>query len=634
MMQTFTKRFLKFRKPTSNVARGFSSVHKFGMAKTSKLLRSSRRIIPALAFSAGALYMIHTSDYFQKFGCTTKIVEAEEEFQNIEITGHENLNNGEMFALKVGNEDGDKILIAKYEGKIYALSNFCSHFGVPLAGSVLFDDKVICPAHNAAFSIISGIPEYAPAMNGLPTYEVYEENGKLYVKLPSNYKDSQIVPMATRDETNKARIVIVGGGAAGLSAAETLRQSDYTGEIIILSDEDKLAYDRTLLSKTVVGGDANKFILRQQDFFDKYGIDFRTNSKVKGVDVKENKVTLADDTTVPFDKLLLATGGHPKRPILPGIDLEGVFTLRNAKDHANIQEGVSKTKKIVVAGASFIGFEAAAGIVSATEGNTEVHIVDFFGTTFERALGKEVGGVLQKLGEDNGLKFHLSTGIKKINGENGKVSSVELADGTTIETDLVLLGTGVQPSTQYVQEGIELDSDGSIKVNPFLQTSAPNIYAAGDIASYPYHLTGSRARVEHWNHALQQGEVAAYNILGKDIPYDSVPFFWTRNFMKGLQYVGYTRDYEEVHIDGSLEEQKFVAYYIKGDRIQAAAAFNRGTDIHVIKEAMRLGLLPKASEIKDGSVTVEDLKARIIAKPGASACRRKACCQKKSKNKV
>ena len=631
-MQAFSKRFLRVRKSgiSQNVSkRAFSFSAKYAGARTGGFMRSARTILPALGFSAGALYMMNSYKFSTRFGLSNQTASAEEEFTNVEITGHEGLADGEMFALKVGDKDGDKILIAKYKGKIYACGNFCTHFGVPLAGSVLFDDKVICPAHNAAFSIIDGFPEYAPALNGLPTFEVFEEDGKYFVKLPSNFKDSQTVEMATRDEANKSRVVIVGGGAAGLSAAETLRQADFTGEIIILSDEDKISYDRTLLSKTIAKGDANKFTLRKQEFLDKYGIDFRTNSKVKKVDVKGNQVTLSDDSSVPYDKLLLATGGHPKRPILPGIDLQGVYTLRNAKDHATIQEKLGGTKKVVIAGASFIGFEAAASIAATFKGEVEVHVIDMTETAFERSLGKEVGGVLQKLGEDNGLKFHLSSGVKKIHGEDGKATSVELTDGTTIDAEVVLLGTGIQPSSQYIQEGIDLEADGSIKVNPFLQTSAPNVYAAGDIASYPYHLTGGRARVEHWNHATQQGEVAAFNILDKDVPYDSIPFFWTRNFMKSLQYAGYTRDYEEVHIDGSLEEQKFVAYYIKGDKVQAAAAFNRGTDIHVIKEAMRLGLMPKASELKDGSVTVPDIKARIIAKPGASVCRRKTCCQKK-----
>lgn len=398
-----------------------------------------------------------------------------------------------------------------------------------------------------------------------------------------------------------------------------------------MSADDKLAYDRTLLSKALAKGNADKWILRGQDFLDKYGIDFRTNSFVKKVDAKNNQVVLADDTTIPFDKLLLATGGTPRKPGIPGVDLGGVHTLRFAKDQETIKGEIGNAKKVAVIGASFIGYECAANIVSTFKGDVEVNVIDMAKTPFERTLGKEVGGVLQKMAEDEGVKFTLGNGIKKIVGDDGKVTGVELADGTKIDADIVILGTGIQPSTNFVDDGIELEQDGSIKVDPYLRTASENIYAAGDIASFPYWVTGERARVEHWNHASQQGEVAAFNMLDKQVPYDYIPFFWTRNYMKTLQYAGYCRDYDEVHVDGDLDEAKFVAYYIKNDRILAAAGLNRGTDIHVIKEAMRLGILPSASDIKDGSVTVDKLKEKIKSRKGASSCTRKMCCQKQPK---
>lgn len=331
------------------------------------------------------------------------------------------MKDGEMFALKVGEKDSDKVLVAKYQGKIYSLGNFCTHFGVPLAHSVLFDDKVICPAHNAAFSIIDGYPEYAPAKNGLPTFEVVEKDGKHFVNLPSNWKDSRVIYMAKRDEKNESKFVIVGGGAAGLAAAETLRQSDYTGEIIILSAEDKLAYDRTLLSKALAKGDANKFILRGQDFCDNYDIDFRTNSLVKKVNTEANEVVLSDNSTIGYDKLLIATGGSARKPIVPGIDLKNVFTLRSAKDQENIKAQVGEGKKVVVVGASFIGYECAANLVSTFKDKIEVNVVEFFSTPFERTLGKEVGGALQTLAEENGVKFTLNQGMKKLVGKDGQV---------------------------------------------------------------------------------------------------------------------------------------------------------------------------------------------------------------------
>ena len=172
---------------------------------------------------------------------------------------------------------------------------------------------------------LTGIQSMRLQNNGLPSFEVVEQDGKYFVKLPSNWKDSRVIYMAKRDTGNKSKYVIVGGGAAGLSAAETLRQSDFTGEIIILSNEGLLAYDRTLLSKALANCTASDFILRGQDFCDTYGIDFRTNSNVKTVNTYENKVVLADGSEISYDKLLLATGGTPRKPIVPGIDLGNVF---------------------------------------------------------------------------------------------------------------------------------------------------------------------------------------------------------------------------------------------------------------------------------------------------------------------
>lgn len=634
-MQTFSKRLLKFKR-----APVLSRYSKATFMSSFKHARVGRRVLPAMGMSAAAMYFMNSSRFTPKLGSafsfSTRFASAEEDHKIVEIEGVDDLAEGEMMPLQVGPDDGDKILIARYEDKIYALSNFCSHFGVPLAGSVLFDDKVICPAHNAAFSIVDGFPEQSPAKDGLQTYEVFEEDGKKFVKVPSNFKDNRVVDMATRDPSNKTKFVIVGGGAAGLAAAETLRQSDFTGEIIVLSSEDKVAYDRTLLSKALAKGNSDKWLLRDPQFLDKFGIDFRTNSRVKKVDVKNNEVTLSDDTTVPYDKLLLATGGYPKRPILPGIDLDGVFTLRSAADQKQIKSRLDGAKKVVIVGASFIGYECAANLASTYKGDVSVSVVDMASTPFERVLGKEVGGVLQKLAEENGVKFSLSNGIKKIVGEDGHAKGVELSDGTVLDADFVIMGTGIQPATQFVQDGIELEKDGSLRVDPYLKTSADNVYAAGDIATFPYWVTGDKVRVEHWNHASQQGEVAAFNMLDKHIPFDIIPFFWTRNFNKTLQYTGYHREFDEVFVDGSLEDHKFVAYYIKDDKVQAATALGAGAAIHILKEAMRLGMLPSASEIKEESkqeafASINKLKEKIKSRKGASTCRKKSCCQKKAK---
>jgi nitrite reductase/ring-hydroxylating ferredoxin subunit len=362
-MQFVSKRFLKFKKAPASLR---SSVA-FPAVKRS-YMNTMKRFLPAMGLAATTFYFMNSPDYSPSVRFYSRFACAEEEHKLVEIEGGESLPEGEMMALKVGPEDSDKVLIAKYQGELYALSNYCSHLGVPLAHSVLFDDKVICPAHNAAFSILDGYPETAPAKNGLQKFEIIEKQGKKYVKVPSNFKDTQVVHMATRDPKNKTKFIIVGGGPAGLSAAETLRQSDFTGEIIILSNEDKVAYDRTLLSKVLAKGDPDKWIIRKQDFLDTYGIEFRTNTPVTGIDTKKKEVVLNDNTTLSYDKLLIATGGTPRVLNIPGIDLKGVHTLRTAADQSKIKAEVNDAKKVVIIGAGFIGYECAANLVSTFKG--------------------------------------------------------------------------------------------------------------------------------------------------------------------------------------------------------------------------------------------------------------------------
>ena len=619
-MQAFAKRFMKFKKLPATI----SALRPSGPA----YMKVIKKGVPLASVTMASLYMLNASKSCSSFAFSTRFAAAESNTTKVELTGMDDLEEGCMANLKVGEEDGDKILIAKYDGKLYALSNFCSHLGVPLAGGVLFDDKLICPAHNAAFSILDGTPEEAPAMNGLQKFEIVEEDGKKFVVIPSDYKGTKPAPMATRDESNDSKFVIVGGGAAGLAAAETLRQSDYTGQIIILSKDDKIAYDRTLLSKALAKGDANKFILRQQDFLDKYGIEFKTNSTVKSINTESGEVVLSDDTTVPYHKLLIATGAQPRKLPIPGIDLEGVFTLRSATDQENIKNAVGEDKTVVIIGASFIGYECAANLVSNFKDKVNVHVVDMAQVPMQHVVGNDVGKMFQSLAEENGVKFRMSSGMKKFVGKDGKVTGVQLEDGSTLDADVVIVGVGVQPATQFVGDNIDLSNDGSVNVDPFMKTSADNIYAAGDIANYPYWVTGERARVEHWSHAQRQGEIAAYNMLDKDIPYENIPFFWTRNYNLTLQYTGYVRDYDEIHIDGDIAEKKFIAYYIKDKHVRAAAALNKGPAIHIIKEALRLGIMPEAAKFKDGSETIDTLKQKIKEK-ASSKCTKKQCCSKK-----
>lgn len=231
---------------------------------------------------------------------------------DVEITGADALEDGTMMDLKVGPGKQDKVLITRYQGKLYAIGAYCSHFGAPLVTGALFDDKVLCPWHAAGFSVTTGQLELAPGRDGVPAYAVIEKDGKSFVRVPKKMKKRQVAPMVKRDPTNNTRMVIVGGGASGTTAAETLRQSNFTGEITVISEESLLPYDRTLLSKAAAVGDPNKWLLRDQEFFNEYGIDFKLDSKVQSIDREDKSIALQDGARVKYDKLLIATGGAPR----------------------------------------------------------------------------------------------------------------------------------------------------------------------------------------------------------------------------------------------------------------------------------------------------------------------------------
>ena len=265
------------------------------------------------------------SDLSQAEGNNSNTIEVE-----IDFAGE--LKDGDMKELKVGPKDDDKVLISRYQGKLHAVGNYCSHFGAPMSTGLMFDDKVLCPWHAAAFNVVTGAVENAPGLDGLPKFDVTEKDGKSFVTVPVPLPRKATQALAKRDPNDKRRYVIVGGGPAGLNCAEALRQSNFTGEIVVISAEDMVAYDRTLLTKVLPAGDASKFKLRSDEFLKNADIDFKLSTKVESVDTKAKSLTLSDGTVLSYDKLCIATGASPIKPRVPGIDYKNVFVLRSHND--------------------------------------------------------------------------------------------------------------------------------------------------------------------------------------------------------------------------------------------------------------------------------------------------------------
>ena len=524
--------------------------------------------------------------------------------KEITVAGAGELKDGEMKQVAAG---GTNILLARVSGKYHAVGATCTHYGAPLAEGALSGERIICPWHHACFNVTTGDLEEPPALDALPRYEVRVENENVIVRLPEDAPDRRTPPMTKTDTAADARLfVILGGGAAGYAAAQTLREDGFKGRVVMVTRENRLPYDRPNLSKDYLSGHAEPewMPLRPDEFFSANGIEVQRDKEVVRVDAKAKTISFKGGEQLAYDALLVATGGAPRTLQIAGSDLKNVLALRSFADSDVIIAAADRAQRAVVIGASFIGMEAAASLKIR---GLEVTVVAPDKTPFEKTLGGEIGALFQKIHEDNGVQFRLGAKVARITG-NGKVEAVELEAGERpeeIDADLVVAGVGVKPAMDFLV-GVNLHKDGGVVVDEHLRAAA-DLYAAGDIAWFPSALTGERQRIEHWRTALQQGRIAARNMAGKNIAYSSVPFFWTRQFDSGLVYVGHATSWDEIIFQGDVSARDFLAFYVKDGRVLAVAGMNHEREMAAIEELMRLESLPHPDQLRSGSVNFLEL---------------------------
>jgi NADPH-dependent 2,4-dienoyl-CoA reductase/sulfur reductase-like enzyme len=366
----------------------------------------------------------------------------------------------------------------------------------------------------------------------------------------------------------------------------------------MITREDRLPYDRPNLSKDYLHGHAEPewMPLRPDEFFSEHEIEVWRGKEVARVDAKTKTVSFKDGAQLVYDALLAATGGEPRTLPVPGSELKNVLTLRSFADADAIIAAAGNAKRAVVIGASFIGMEAAFSL--RTRG-LEVTVVAPDRTPFERTLGAEIGALFQKIHESNGVQFRLGAKVKRIVGDH-QVEAVALAGGEKIEADMVLVGVGVRPATDFLA-GVTLGEDGGVMVDSHLR-AADSLYAAGDIARFTDARTKESSRIEHWRTALQQGRTAARNMAGRVTDYDTAPFFWTTQFGATLTYVGHATQWDEIIFDGEVDGQHFLAFYVKGDQVLAVAGMDRDREMAIIEDLMRHDNLPTPSRLRSGRV--------------------------------
>ena len=506
------------------------------------------------------------------------------------VAGTVDLQDGEMMAVLVG---GKKVLLARVDGDFYATAARCPHWGGPLPEGTLHAPRLLCPLHKATFDVRSGDLLEPPALDGIAAFRVRVDGGDVFVDRSEEPPRGRTMPMYTCDLEKDPRVVaIIGAGGAAAAAAEALLQQCFIGRIVMIGPEEHWPYDRPNLSKDFLAGEleAKWLPLRSPEFYEEHGIE-RLVGRVTDLDVATRTITLEDGSSMTPTAVLVASGARPRRLSVPGADLPGVFTLRSQEDAEALVAAAGGAKRAVVVGASFIGMEAAASLVHR---GLDVTVVGPESTPFERILGADVGRVVQKCHTEHGTRFALGRGVSRITGD-GAVRGVELDDGTLLEADLVIVGIGVQPVTDYVR-GVDIDPDGGLPVDERLRV-APGVWAAGDVARYREPHTGSDVRIEHWRLAEQHGRAAAADIAGSGRPFAGVPFFWTQHFDLELGYAGAGQGWEEVVVVGDPAARDFTAFYSRGDRLVAACGTQRD-EMGAFVELMREGRLPAPDELR------------------------------------
>jgi 3-phenylpropionate/trans-cinnamate dioxygenase ferredoxin reductase subunit len=409
--------------------------------------------------------------------------------------------------------------------------------------------------------------------------------------------------------TSDENMVIVGASLAGARAAQTLRDEGFSGPVILIGEEDETPYERPPLSKDYLMGKhgREKIYVQPREWYGEHDVDLRLGTRVTELDPAAHEVVLADGQRIGYSRLLLATGSSPRRLPVPGADLEGVLYLRYVGDSDRIKAAFANAKRVAVIGAGWIGLETAA---AARLAGAEVTVLEMAELPLLRVLGREVAEVFARLHEQNGVDLRFGVQVAEITpSSRGTAGGVRLADGTQIDADVVIVGIGITPNVQLAAAA-GLTVDNGVVTDERLRTSDPDVFAAGDVANAFHPLLGKHIRVEHWANARHQPVAAAKAMLGKDVSYDRVPYFYTDQYDLGMEYAGYvdTGGYDEVVFRGDVPGREFVAFWMgDGGRVLAGMNVNIWDVNDAIGALVRSGKPVSKDALRDASVPLDSL---------------------------
>jgi 3-phenylpropionate/trans-cinnamate dioxygenase ferredoxin reductase subunit len=418
------------------------------------------------------------------------------------------------------------------------------------------------------------------------------------------------------------RIVIIGASLAGATAAASLRDGGFEGDITLVGAESRLPYNRPPLSKGYLRGQ-DRFddqLVKPEDYYAGARIQLRLGVMATSIDPGRKTVALADGERLGYDKLLVTTGSRNRRLEAPGADLPGLYQLRTVEDSDRIRDAAKRARRAVLIGFGFIGCEVAASL---RQLGLEVAAIDSHPVPLARALGPEVGAVLRDIHRDRGVDLVLEDAVAALEGQ-GRVERVRTKKGRVLECDFAVAGIGVVPNVELLATaggGV----DNGVLVDEHCRTSLPDVYAAGDVANHMHPLFG-RLRVEHWNHGDRHGRAAGRTLLGDDTPYDYVHSFWSDQYEHVVEYVGFARSWDRLVFRGRPESRKFLAFYMKDGVVAAVSSIDRGGDpedpnqdseLKVAVDLIRRRVPANPDELADEAVDLRRLVPEAGVRPGA-----------------
>uniref|UniRef100_A0A673CWB4 Apoptosis inducing factor mitochondria associated 3 n=1 Tax=Sphaeramia orbicularis TaxID=375764 RepID=A0A673CWB4_9TELE len=470
------------------------------------------------------------------------------------------LENGQMREVDLGS---GRALLIKEHGEFSAMGHKCPHYGAPLVKGVLSKGHVRCPWHGACFNIATGDIEDFPGLDSLPIFQA--------LQLQKRSKPMGRCSAVINSSTGFSHVLIIGSGPAGLVCAETLRQEGFTDRIVMCTMDRHPPYDRPKLSKSL-DSTAEQLRLRSIEFLQDHDIELLTEKEVVAVDVKTRSVTFEDGLRMEYRKLFIATGSKPKPMNYKGKDILNVFHLRTPED-ANSIARLANNKNAVIVGTSFVGMEVAAAL---TDKAHSVSVIGIESVPFKKALGEKVGKAIMKLKE------------------------VVLKSGKVLRADVCVIGTGCVPATGFLkQSGIHMDSKGFITVNKTMQTNVDGVFAGGDVVMFPFPpRNNKKVNIPHWQMAHVHGRVAALSMMGQATEIKTVPYFWSAMFGKTIRYAGYGDGFDDVIIQGDLDELRFVAFYTRSEEVVAVASMNYDPIVSRVAEVLGSGKTIKKRDVE------------------------------------